>query len=119
MCLLAYPVIIAFVLIKTFSPYIVAELPANLLLRKIGPRIMMPTILTIWGLICALQGQFGLCILLYNNLIVLHFYFEGTVKSFAGFVTIRAFLGLVEGPMFPGIVLYLSGFYTRKELSLR
>lgn len=31
----------------------------------------------------------------------------------------RAFLGLVEGPMFPGIVLYLSGFYTRKELSLR
>lgn len=31
----------------------------------------------------------------------------------------RVFLGAVEGPMFPGIVLYLSGFYTRKELSLR
>lgn len=44
---------------------------------------------------------------------------EGTVTSFAGLVTIRAFLGLIEGPMFPGIVLYLSGFYTRKELSLR
>ena len=59
---------------------------------------MMPTILTLWGMVCALQGA---------------------VKSYAGLVTIRAFLGLIEGPMFPGIVLYLSGFYTRKELSLR
>ena len=31
----------------------------------------------------------------------------------------RILLGLVEGPLSPGIVLYLSGFYTRKELSLR
>ncbi|KAL5488440.1 hypothetical protein ACEPAI_6558 [Sanghuangporus weigelae] len=81
-----------------YVPYIAAELPSNLLLRKIGPRIVMPTILTLWGMICALQG---------------------TVSSYAGLVTVRAFLGLVEGPMFPGIVLYLSGFYTRKELSLR
>ena len=44
---------------------------------------------------------------------------EGTVKDYGGLVTIRAFLGLVEGPMFPGIVLCLSEFYTRKELSLR
>lgn len=43
----------------------------------------------------------------------------GVVTSYAGLVTARAFLGLVEGPMFPGIVLYLSGFYTREELSLR
>jgi len=58
----------------------------------------MPTILTIWGVIVTL---------------------EGLVKSFEGLVVARAFLGLVEGPMFPGIVLYLSGFYTREELSLR
>ena len=81
-----------------FRPYIAAELPSNLLLRKLGPNLVMPTILALWGMICALQG---------------------TVTSYAGLVTIRAFLGLVEGPMFPGIVLYLSGFYTRKELSLR
>lgn len=40
------------------SPYIVAELPANLLLRKIGPRILMPTILTLWGIMVTLQGTF-------------------------------------------------------------
>ncbi|PPQ76146.1 hypothetical protein CVT26_011796 [Gymnopilus dilepis] len=82
----------------TFVPYIFAELPSNLLLRKIGPNILMPTILTIWGIILTLHG---------------------VISSYRGLIVARAFLGLVEGPMFPGIVLYLSGFYTRKELSLR
>ncbi|KAF5391363.1 hypothetical protein D9757_001856 [Collybiopsis confluens] len=44
---------------------------------------------------------------------------HGVVTSFAGLVTVRAFIGAVEGPMFPGIVLYLSTFYTRKELATR
>lgn len=44
---------------------------------------------------------------------------KGLVSSYAGLATVRFFLGLVEGPLYPAIVLYLSGFYTRKELSLR
>ena len=44
---------------------------------------------------------------------------SGFVSSYAGLATVRAFLGLAEGPMAPGIVLYLSSFYTRKELSFR
>ena len=53
-------------------------------------------------------------------LVILHQpLYSGLATSYAGLATVRAFLGLVEGPMFPGIVLYLSGFYTRKELSLR
>ncbi|KAF9479974.1 MFS general substrate transporter [Pholiota conissans] len=82
----------------TYIPYVLSEIPSNLLMRKIGPNIAMPAILTIWGIIVTLQGL---------------------VSSFAGLATARFFLGLVEGPMFPGIVLYLSGFYTREELSLR
>ena len=34
-------------------------------------------------------------------------------------MAVRVLLGLAEGPMAPCIVCYLSGFYTRKELSLR
>ena len=41
------------------------------------------------------------------------------MTSYAGLAVVRVMLGLIEGPMFPGIVLYLPGFYTRKELSLR
>ena len=44
---------------------------------------------------------------------------SGFVTSYTGLATARAFLGLVEGPMAPGIVLYFSGFYLRKELSFR
>ena len=43
----------------------------------------------------------------------------GFVTTYAGLVTVRTFLGLVEGPLSPGITLLLSGFYTRKELSFR
>jgi sugar phosphate permease len=81
-----------------FVPYIASELPSNLLLRYVGPNILMPTVLTIWGMIVTLQGL---------------------VTSYAGLVVVRAILGAIEGPMFPGIVLYLSGFYTRRDLSLR
>jgi len=42
---------------RTFlSPYIASELPSNLILRKIGPSILMPTLLTVWGVIVTLQG---------------------------------------------------------------
>lgn len=37
-------------------PYIASELPANLLLRKIGPKVLLPTLLTTWGIILMLQG---------------------------------------------------------------
>jgi MFS family permease len=44
---------------------------------------------------------------------------SGLVTSYAGLAIVRAFLGLIEGPMFPGIVLYLSYFYTREDLAVR
>ncbi|KAL0571337.1 hypothetical protein V5O48_010619 [Marasmius crinis-equi] len=81
-----------------YVPYIFAELPANLVLRKLTPSLVMPTLLTIWGLIVT---------------------FQGFITTYPSLVGVRALLGLIEGPMFPGIVLYLSGFYTRRELSMR
>lgn len=82
----------------TYIPYILSELPANLLLKKLGPNLFLPGIVTIWGLITTMQGF---------------------VNSYSGLVAARFFLGLVEGGMFPAIVLYLSFFYTRRELQLR
>jgi len=38
-------------------PYIASELPSNLLLKKIGPKVLLPTLLTLWGIIVTLQGQ--------------------------------------------------------------
>lgn len=75
-----------------------AELPSNLVLKKIGPRKLLPCLCVCWGIVTTLQSL---------------------VTSFDGLVACRFFLGLLEGGLFPGIVLYLSGFYRRHELQMR
>ena len=82
----------------TYVPYILAELPSNLILAKVGPRILLPFLCVSWGIVTTFQSQ---------------------VKTFGGLVACRFFLGLLEGGLFPGIVLYLSGFYRRHELQMR
>ncbi|KAL0958482.1 hypothetical protein HGRIS_000621 [Hohenbuehelia grisea] len=82
----------------TYVPYIVAELPSNLLLKIIGPNLMLPAMLTMWGVITTLQG---------------------VVHNYAGLLACRFFLGLFEGGVFPGLVLYLSFFYPRHRLQTR
>ncbi|GAA5861034.1 hypothetical protein JCM1840_003058 [Sporobolomyces johnsonii] len=82
----------------TYCPYIVAELPSNLLLKRVGAHIMIPTMVTLWGITSCLTG---LC------------------QNFGGLVAARFCLGLLEGGVFPGLVLYLSMFYRRHELQTR
>ncbi|ESK84554.1 mfs transporter [Moniliophthora roreri MCA 2997] len=82
----------------TYVPYIVAELPSNLMLKAVGPNLMLPTMLTLWGVVTTLQG---------------------VVKSYSGLLAARFFLGLLEGGVFPGLVLYLSYFYPRYKMNLR
>lgn len=43
----------------------------------------------------------------------------GFVHGYGSFVAVRACLGIVEGGLLPGMVLYLSGLYTRGEMALR
>ncbi|KAF7297483.1 MFS domain-containing protein [Mycena indigotica] len=82
----------------TYVPYIAAELPASLVLKKVGPHRLLPTLLTLWGIVTV-------C--------------EGTISSYAGLLACRFFLGLFEGGLFPGLALYLSYFYPRAKLQLR
>ncbi|KAK0457493.1 major facilitator superfamily domain-containing protein [Desarmillaria tabescens] len=82
----------------TYVPYIAAELPSNLLLRVVGPNYLLPTLLTIWGVVTTLQG---------------------VVTSYSGLLACRFFIGLFEGGVFPGLVLYLTHFYPRAKMTTR
>ncbi len=75
-----------------------SELPSNLLLKHLTPTIWLPLLTALWGVIT-------MCL--------------GFVKNFAGFAGVRALLGLAEGGLLPGMVLYLSGMYTRGEMAVR
>ena len=81
-----------------YATYVVSEIPSNLVLKRITPRIWLPVLTFAWGVV-------SMCM--------------GFVRSFAGFVAVRAVLGLTEGGLLPGMILYLSGLYTRRELALR
>jgi hypothetical protein len=52
-----------------------------------GPKIMLPGMVLAWGIMTTLQSL---------------------VKTYSGLLACLFFLGLCEGGLFPGIVLYLS-----------
>ncbi|KAK0221314.1 major facilitator superfamily domain-containing protein [Armillaria fumosa] len=82
----------------TYVTNLAAELPSNLLLRVVGPNYLLPTIMTSWGVITTLQG---------------------VVTSYDSLLACRFFLGVFEGGVFPGLVLYLTHFYPRSKMTIR
>ncbi|KAG0646489.1 putative transporter [Hyphodiscus hymeniophilus] len=81
-----------------YATYIASEIPSNLVLRKISPKRWLPALTIAWGIVT-------MCL--------------GFVRNYAGFVAVRAILGVTEGGLLPGMVLYLSGIYTRGEMAFR
>lgn len=65
-----------------FIGYISLEVVWNLILKKIGPRIWLPAVTIVWGIVTTLQG------ILVNKV---------------GFFVIRTALGVAEGALFPGV----------------
>ncbi|PSS37512.1 hypothetical protein PHLCEN_2v719, partial [Hermanssonia centrifuga] len=82
----------------TYVPYILIELPSNLLLKRVGPNKLLPAMLTLWGIVTI---------------------FQGFITTYAGLVICRFFLGLFEGGLLPGLALYLASFYPRQKLQFR
>ena len=75
------------------------QVPSNLLLNKIGkPGLYLPTVMIIWGIISGATAG---------------------ANNFGGLLADRFFLGFVEAAYFPGCLLFLSCWYTRKELAFR
>ncbi|KAH9077941.1 MFS general substrate transporter [Lactarius deliciosus] len=82
----------------TYVPYILMELPMNLLMKRLGANVTLPLMVILWGIVCACQGA---------------------VHSYYGLLICRFFLGAFEGGLFPGITLLLSIFYKRHAMQLR
>lgn len=81
-----------------YVPYIIFEIPSNLVVKRIGPARWIPFLVASWGLVSTLQG---------------------VVTNKTGLYINRAFLGFTEGGILPALALYLTFFYKREELGLR
>jgi D-galactonate transporter len=77
-----------------FIGYFFCEVPCNIALQKIGARRWLGPIMIVWGLVSA-------CTMF--------------VHTAGQFYTVRFILGIVESGFFPGVILYLTFWYTRKH----
>lgn len=76
----------------------------NVILKRVGPKIWLPLITFVWGIVATLQG------VVQNT---------GGKTGLIGFFIVRFFLGVTEGGLFPGVVFYLSMWYKRAERQYR
>lgn len=81
-----------------FIPYILFEVPSNLILKKLAPSTWLSLIMVLWGI-----STIGM----------------GLVNNFEGLVAMRVLLGLFEAGLFPGCVYLISMYYKRYELQWR
>ncbi|KAK9717717.1 hypothetical protein K7432_006001 [Basidiobolus ranarum] len=81
-----------------FFGYVIFEVPSNLMLKKWKASRWIARIMVTWGAVTiAMAG----------------------VNNYAGLLTARFFLGVAEAGLFPGIIFYLTFWYTRDEQCTR
>ncbi|RWA03164.1 hypothetical protein EKO27_g11940, partial [Xylaria grammica] len=81
-----------------FVGYVLFEIPCNIILKRTSPRIWLPTLTIVWGVVATLMG---------------------VVQNEPGFLAARFFLGVAESGLFPGVTYYFSMWYKRRERQYR
>lgn len=81
-----------------FIPYIVFEIPSNIILKRLKPHVWLSACMFLFGLVTICQGL---------------------VKNWSGLLATRFFLGLAETGMFPGSFYLIGMWYKRSEAQKR
>ena len=81
-----------------FVPYIVFEIPSNIILKRLKPHVWLSACMFLFGLVTVCQGL---------------------VKNWSGLLATRFFLGLAETGMFPGAFYLIGMWYKRSEAQKR
>ncbi|MCJ1308873.1 hypothetical protein MMC25_002528 [Agyrium rufum] len=81
-----------------FVPYILFEIPSNVLLKKLRPHVWLSACMFVFGLVTVCQGL---------------------VKGYSGLLATRFFLGLAETSMFPGSFYLIGMWYKRAQAQKR
>jgi len=85
-------------LVIFFAPYVIFEIPSNILLKKFSPHVWLSGCMFLFGVVTVCQGL---------------------VHSYSGLLATRFFLGMLETGMFPGCFYVLGMWYKRTEAQRR
>jgi MFS family permease len=77
-----------------FIGYFIFEVPSNLILQRVGARVWIARIMIFWGIVSALM--------MFTNSVTM-------------FYVMRFLLGAAEAGFFPGVILYLTFWFTTRE----
>lgn len=81
-----------------YIPYIIFEIPSNIIMKKVKPHVWLSGCIIAFGIV--MLGQ-------------------AFVKSYGGLIATRFFLGLAECGIFPGSFYLISFWYKRSEAQKR
>lgn len=102
-------------LLVFYIPYILVDIPSNLLIKHFQAGYYLPALVIIWVSLCVVNGcsrfdswaQGFVCTC------------TGFVKTYGGLIACRVVLGACEGGLVGGILVYLALFYRRQQLLTR
>ncbi|KAI9268042.1 major facilitator superfamily domain-containing protein [Phascolomyces articulosus] len=81
-----------------FVGYVLFEVPSNVMLKKVGPNLWIPGVMVSFGIVMICMAA---------------------ISNGAGLLATRFFLGCTEAGLFPGVIFYMTLWYTRKEIATR
>jgi MFS family permease len=104
-------------LVIFFVPYILFEIPSNVLLKYLKPRVWLSICMFGFGLgMLCLSDFFCSISRLTAHAVTM---IQGFVSNYAGILTTRFFLGVFEAGMFPGAFYLIGMWYRRHEAQKR
>ncbi|CDO95758.1 unnamed protein product [Kluyveromyces dobzhanskii CBS 2104] len=81
-----------------YASFFIAELPSQLISKRLGPDVFVPFQMCAWSVVAICQAA---------------------MTNKAGFLICRCLIGLLEGGFIADLVLWMTYFFTSKELSIR